>query len=320
MQRSQARRQGWGAGAVIALVVVLAIIAAILAFVLLNQQQPGASPSIGPSAETPIPTPGETLNADLLGQRLTVLVIGLDTSEERRNQGLGLNTDSLMLASVSADQSEVTLISLPRDTVDIPLPDGTTWTSKVNAIYAERDVDTLVGAMQELFGVPIDGYVAVDMDDLVQLVDAAGGVTVDPAQPLVDPKVHLDLPAGQQELDGPTALAYVRTRIDTDYGRAARQQEVLLDLVARLSDSQTDVDLRDLLSGLASLDTDLPLDDLPTLLEIARRAQAAEVTRQVLQPPEFIPFEGDAGDGRGYILEPDVEAIRDYAARTIGQE
>jgi LCP family protein required for cell wall assembly len=306
-------------GPLLAGVVALAVLAAVLLFVVLNQDgEPARSAAPSPSvAGTPEPTPGETLNEEMLSRRMTVLVIGLDSDEARREAGLGANTDTLMLASVNANQSEVTLISLPRDTVDIPMPDGSTWERKVNAIHSERGVDELVGAMEALFDVPIDGYVQVDMGDLVALVDAAGGVTVSPDEPLADPIVDLDLQPGEQQLDGATALAYVRTRVDTDYGRAARQQEVLLDLVSRLVSPETDVDVPQLLEGLDSFETSLPLDDLPTLLEIGRRAQSAQVTRQVLQPPEFITFEGDAGDGRGYILIPDVEAIRAFTADAL---
>jgi polyisoprenyl-teichoic acid--peptidoglycan teichoic acid transferase len=302
--------RGRGASLLVGLLLIVAVVLAVL--LLTRRNEPAqASPSLSASASP-------SFNEDLLNNRLTVLVIGLDTSEARRAQGLGPNSDTMILASVSADQSEVTLISLPRDTVDIPMSDGTTWPHKVNAIYSQLGVDALVDAASTLFDVPIDGYVQVDMDDLVALVDAVGGAEVNPPEPLADPKVSLDLEAGRQTLDGATALAYVRTRVDTDYGRAARQQEVLLELVARLVDPQTDVDVAALLDGLSTFETDLPLDDLPTLLEIGRRAQSATVTRQVLQPPEFISFEGDAGDGRGYILEPNVEAIRAFAARTIG--
>jgi LCP family protein required for cell wall assembly len=302
--------------AVIGVLVVLAVLAAIVAFVLFSQKQaaPQASPSVPTSASA-----SASFNQALLSKRLTVLVIGTDSSKVRRSQGLNIiNTDSMIVASISADQSQVTLISLPRDTVDIPLPDGTTWTSKVNGIEAAKGVDALVGAVSELFGAPIDGYVQVDMDGLVALVSAVGGVKVNPAEALTDPKVSLSIPAGEQLLDGATALKYVRTRVDTDYGRAARQQEVVLELVARLVSPQTDVDVAQLLHGLDSLETNLPLDDLPTLLEIARRSQGATITRQVLKPPQFIAFEGDKGDGRGYILEPDIAAIRTYVKEQIG--
>lgn len=302
--------------------VAVAVIGAVLVFVLLEQdgeQSAGASPR--PSvAATPEVSPTATLDQELLSQRFNVLVIGLDSNQARRDAGQGVNTDTLIVASISADQSEVTLVSVPRDMVDIPAPLDAVWEGKVNAIYADQGVDTLVASIGALLDVPLRHYALIDMDDLAALVDAAGGVTVDPDEPLADPKVDLDLQAGEQELDGATALSYVRTRVDTDYGRAARQQEVLLDLVRRLVSPETDVDVAELLSGLGSFETSLPLDGLPTLMEIGRRAQEASVTRQVLQPPEFITFEGDAGDGRGYILVPDVEAIRAFAAETIGQD
>jgi LCP family protein required for cell wall assembly len=294
--------------------VVLLLIAAVVAFFLLRGGKPAAVSSPEPSASAQ-PTP--TLNEALLNRRLTVLVIGTDVNKARAAKSEAANTDSLMLVSISAGQKSVLLVSVPRDTVDVPLPEGGVWAQKINAIFIEKGVDALVGAMQELFGVPIDGYVKVDMDDFQSLVDAVDGVDVNPEKPLDDPKLGLKLDAGKQHLDAETALKYVRTRVDQDYGRAARQQEVLLALVAKLVDPKTKVDLAMLLDGLKSLETDLPLEDLPTLVEIARRSEQADVTSQVLQPPDFITFEGDRGDGRGYILQPDVEKIRAFVQGKI---
>jgi LCP family protein required for cell wall assembly len=295
------------------------VLAGFAAFILLNQGDPptpGASPLASSTAEV---TPGAAFNEELLSQRLTVLLIGLDANAERRERGAGNNTDTLMLASVSADQSELLLVSLPRDTVDLPMPDGRTWDTKINALYAQEGVDTLVGVMEELYQVPIDGYALIDMDDLEELVDAVGGVDVSPPEPLVDDHLKLDIPAGDQHLDGKVAMAYVRTRVDTDYGRMARQQEMLQEVVRKLSRPRTDVDVAQLLSGLDSFETDLPLDDLPTFVEIARRARNADVTEQVLDA-EFHTFEGIADDGRGYIIIPDIEAIRALIARHITDE
>lgn len=298
----------------IALLLVAAIVVlGVIAFFVLSGGEPPPEPSPSPSP-TAIPTvepsPTVALNQELLNSRLTVLLVGLDLNAERRAPGVAGNTDALMLASVSADQSQVVLVSLPRDTVDVPFPDGTIWSAKINGLFAERGIEGLVGAMGTLYGVPIDGYVTIDMDDFASLVDAVEGVTVNPPQPLSDPPIGLDLQPGEQELDGPTVLSYVRTRIDQDYGRMGRQQEVITDLVARLVDPETDVDLSQLLDALDSLETDLPLEDLPTLVEIARRARDASVERVLVQPPTMIVQEGDLGDGRGYVLVPNVEAIR----------
>jgi anionic cell wall polymer biosynthesis LytR-Cps2A-Psr (LCP) family protein len=141
---------------------------------------------------------------------------------------------------------------------------------------------------------------------------------VNPQAPLVDRHLHLRMPAGPQHINGESANGYVRTRFDTDYARAARQQEVLLQIVQRLVDPATEVDVPQLLDGLHSFETDLSLSDMPTFIELARRAQDAQVTDQVFNPEDgFIVDEGDFGDGRGYILIPDIEKMRRFAERHL---
>ena len=304
--------------AILGIAAVVAI--AIVAFLLLSSnEQPPAASSPSPSASAASPSPSATLAADLLDRRWTVLYVGTDLNERREADGQGPNTDALLLASLSADGSRLTLVSLPRDTVDVPIPGHSAYEGKVNAVYNERGIDELVGMMGELYGVEIHAHVLLDMDDFAALVDAVGGVEVSPDEPLSDPKVNLDLQPGPQTLDAAQTLGYVRTRVDQDYGRMGRQQEVIVALVRALVDPEAEIDLAALIDGLDSLDTDLPLDELPTLVELARRAAEAEVDTLVIQPP-LITFEGDRGDGRGYVLEPDVDAIRSEVQALIGDD
>ena len=277
-----------------------------------SAEEPDASPTVEPT-----PEPSPTLAAELMDRRWTILYVGTDRNAPREAAGEPINTDALMLVSLSADQSELSLVSLPRDVVDVPLADGTTYPRKINGLYADQGMDTLVGAMEALYEVEIDGHVLLDMDDFVSLVDAVDGVEVSPEAPLVDPVVDLDLEAGPQTLDAEQTLGYVRTRVDQDYGRMGRQQEVVVDLVQRLVDPEAEIDLSEVLDSLDSLETDLPLDELFTLMELASRANDAEVNELVIQPP-LITFAGDRGDGRGYILEMDVEAIRAEVSELIG--
>ena len=85
----------------------------------------------------------------------------------------------------------------------------------------------------------------------------------------------------------------------------------------KLVDPEIDVNVGEVIDSLDSLETDLPLDDLPTLLELGRRAGDADVDNLLIEPP-LITFEGDRGDGRGYILEVDVEAVRAEVQELIG--
>jgi len=282
------------------------------------------SPSLAPSP-SPMPTPTVEpsptpipLDQEMLARRFTVLVAGADSSLSRRNGGLDdWNTDALMVISVSADQSQIAIFSVPRDTVDVPMADGTIYRGKVNGIAERFGMDALRGAIATLLGIPIDRYIAVDMDDFVWMVDAVGGIRVEVATRLVDPKVHLNLEPGPTHLDGATALRYARTRADTDYGRAARQQQVVLALVHQWLDPGA-AGLFAAVRLLGSLETDISLTEIPTLLEIGRRSSSADLTAIVLQPPRFSLFAGiEPNSYRGWVMIPDVGAMRAYVQQVL---
>src|SRR6188472_4657156 len=91
---------------IVAGVAGLGLMAAVLAFLLLRPSDETADASPTPSP-TLAASPTPALNQDLLSKRLTVLLLGLDSSEARRANNKGVNSDSIMLASINADQSEV---------------------------------------------------------------------------------------------------------------------------------------------------------------------------------------------------------------------
>ena len=285
-------------------------------------QQGGAEPTDTPAAPTATPAAASPtqppLDESLLDRRVTVLILGKDWNEEREAQGDPSQTDTVMVVSVSAEYDRVAMLSIPRDTVDIPMPDGELWTDKINAITRERDHETVVGAVETLLEIEIDHYAEIDMDDFVTLVDAVGGVDVEPAETITDPGLNFQLEPGEHHLDGADALSYVRSRQDGDHARSARQQEVVLGIVESLADPESEIDVPGLAEGFASLETDVSQESLPTFVEIARRSADAAVTRQVLMPPRFALFEGDEGTGRGWVMIPNVDEMRAYAAEVMG--
>src|SRR5687767_8523363 len=82
-----------------------------LALASCSSDEPAATPTA-----TPEPTPTPTLAADLLDRPWNVLYVGIDLNEQREGDDAPSNADALMLVSLSEDQSELTLVSLPRDT------------------------------------------------------------------------------------------------------------------------------------------------------------------------------------------------------------
>jgi LCP family protein required for cell wall assembly len=305
---------------------------AFLALFLVGCAAPALSPSVEPSVEptpssspsvVPIPTQEPSpapipIDEAMFARRFTVLIAGADTSTSRRASGLDdWNTDALMVVSVSADKSRIAVLSLPRDTVDLPMPDGTTYRGKVNGIAQRFGMETLRGAMSKLIGAPIDRYIRVDMDDFAWMVDAVGGIDVEVKTRIADWQVHLFLDPGPAHFDGATALAFSRTRADSDYGRAARQQQVVLALVARWLDPGAG-GLVGSIRLLGSLQTDIALGELTTLLAVGRASASAEVTAIVLKPTRFSLFVGfEPNSTRGWVMIPNLPEIRAYARSVL---
>lgn len=251
----------------------------------------------------------------MLGKRLTVLIVGEDISEYRRTHGtIGVRTDALMVVSISPDKSQISVLSLPRDTVDVPLGNGYTYPQKINDLMYNRGIKALRKAMSALLGVPIDRYIVMDMDDFPWMVDAVGGIDLVVQTHVYDPKLHLDIKPGPLHLDGRLALSFSRTRhYDSDFDRAARQQQVILALVQKWLAPGSSASLVGAMRFLGSLKTNFVISEVPTLLEIGRLSLHAKVARVVLAPPKYTTFSGiDPVSGRGYIIIPNLRTIRSW--------
>jgi polyisoprenyl-teichoic acid--peptidoglycan teichoic acid transferase len=287
-------------------ILALALLAVALVVVLLLI---GGRTPVVVAPPTPSPTP--SLDQALLSRRVTFLVVGTDQNAQRKANHESPLTDSMILASINAAHTSLTMISVPRDTVDVPLPDGSTWRSKLNGLYHAQGMDALKGALDEMLGATIDFTVLVDMDDFAKIVDAFGGIDVTVPKAITDPSIGFKIAAGKQHLDGHAALLFSRSRHTTDdFDRAARQQLVLRALVARFVDPTAKIDLGALLGSLGSLETSVPDNELATMAELARRSRQAVVTDTVLTPPRFYTVAIEAV--RGYVLRPKLAAIHAF--------
>jgi LCP family protein required for cell wall assembly len=287
--------------------IVLVLAAAAVVLFLVTRGRPVA---VAPTARpTPTLIP---IDQALLNRRVTFLLVGTDQNAAREQRHEVPLTDSMIVMSINATHAQLTMISIPRDTVDVPLPDGSIWRQKLNSLFSQKGVDTLRDTLDGFLGAKIDYVIVVNMDDFAAIVDAFGGVDLTVPEAINDPSIGLNIKAGKQHLDGMTAQLYSRSRHTTDdFSRADRQHRVLLALLAKFDDPKTKIDVPTLLKGLHSLKTDIPTDKIPTMIEIARRSLKAKVTSQVLQPPTFYEVRIEAV--RGYILVPDLQAIKRFA-------
>ncbi|MEJ7749194.1 MAG: LCP family protein, partial [Candidatus Limnocylindrales bacterium] len=126
-------------------------------------------------------------------ERLNVVLIGAD------EQGGGHRTDTLITVSIDPLSGQVAMFSLPRDTVDVPIPAGparSVWggvySSKINSFFINnhrrsdlwpgnnktRGYNGLKAVLSELYGLDVKYFVEVNFDGFKKVVDKVGGITV----------------------------------------------------------------------------------------------------------------------------------------------
>jgi LCP family protein required for cell wall assembly len=164
----------------------------------------------------------------------TYLLVGSDSRaglsrQQRRDfgtgRGEGRRTDTIMLLHTGSGPN--LLLSVPRDSI-VEVPGH--GTEKINAAYAYGGPRLLVRTVEQATGIRIDSYVEIGFAGFVDVVDAVGGIEICPEDAMKDPLANLDIEKGCQEVDGPTALGYARSRKISQLGdidRAQRQREVV---------------------------------------------------------------------------------------------
>jgi LCP family protein required for cell wall assembly len=178
------------------------------------------------------------------GRGTTWLLVGSDsrqglTPEQQAELTTGDDigngrTDTILVVHVPGfgSNTSTTMVSLPRDSyVDIPGHGE----DKINSAFSIGGAPLLAQTVEEATGIRLDHYAEVGFEGFAAMVDAVGGVTMCPPEPVVDPLAGIDLPAGCQKLDGRNALGYVRTRATprADLDRMANQRQFMSALMHR---------------------------------------------------------------------------------------
>ncbi|GAA1627714.1 hypothetical protein GCM10009700_14290 [Brevibacterium sanguinis] len=207
------------------------------------------------------------------GPGLNILVLGSDSRElttERYGKDDGAQrSDSMLLVHLSQDDSRISAVQIPRDTlVEAPQCTGRAsgTTMMINSALNAGPACS-VQAAEELTGVPIQHFALVDFDGFASVIDAIGGLPVRLDAPMKDTAADLDLPAGDQVLDGRQALAWARARHSigdgSDISRLSHQQEVIAAIVDRVREqnllTRPDrvLDLADSAAEALTVDSDL---------------------------------------------------------------
>ena len=228
-----------------------------------------------------------TEKADPLGRTpLNLLLIGSDTRIGGNNckdagackTALGARADVEMLVHLSADRSNITVMSIPRDLyTQLPActsPDGKSSTAggfnQINSTlqYGPSCTDM---AVHKLTGIPVDEFAMVDFTGVVDMSNALGGVNLCFTNRFYDINSGLKLTKGSHVLKGQAALQFLRTR--DSFGDGS-------DNVGRTT--ATHVFFTDMINKLKNAGT---LTDLPAMYKIANAASNALTVSKELGTP-----------------------------------
>ncbi|MEO3825364.1 LCP family protein [Actinomadura sp. B10D3] len=219
------------------------------------------------------------------------LLVGSDSRAEAATTGEGnqvwkpgqQRTDTIMLLHLPADRKKAYIISFPRDSwVEIP----GYGRQKINAAFSFGGPKLLIETMENLTGIRVDHFGAIDFEGFKSMTDALGGVTVNIKQSVYDPARKKQWTAGRQKLDGEEALLFVRQRYNLpngDFDRIKRQQAFLGALAKQAADRGTltnPLKLDRFLSALTksiSVDEGVSAGDLRSLALSMRGIRASDV-------------------------------------------
>ena len=240
------------------------------------------------------------VQADTLLERpwVTILLLGSDEGPGRA----GDRTDTMILAGLERDTGRAVAFGIPRNLVDLRLGGRAgeelhRFPDLLNALYRfanEKRPDLFPGgndpgatALKQttslLLGLRVDYYAMVDLDGFRDLVDTLGGVKIRVRERIADevtrpawgetnPRINV-YPGRTYHFDGRTALAYVRSRKDSDDYRRMHRQRCFLTAMANQLDVVSVLRNFGALASIveSNVRTDIPRDQLPDLIRLIGR-------------------------------------------------
>lgn len=243
-------------------------------------------------------------------------------------------TDSMIVVHVNINTHKVAFISVPRDL-------WVTGNQKINStgVAAFTNAEPVITSVT---GLPINYFVATYFGQFTNIINDLGGITAntpvafdDPYYPILGQEnntcgmtpdqvdtlkakysgynleiqftcryTHLHYAAGPTNLDGTTALQYVRSRHgDSDFGRSARQFAVLEGIVAKLISFQAMGKFNDIVNTISSsVQTDLDAGTIKSLVQILGDPKAYTF-KTVQLTTDNVLNQGTSSDGQ-FILYP----------------
>lgn len=205
----------------------------------------------------------DELDLSILDDYMNIALFGLDNGSEKDRTEGGDSCDCIMILSINKETSDVKILSIYRDTyLKIMNADGGYRNFyKVNSSYggSKGGAEAIINTLNTNLDLNIQDYVMVNFNGIATIIDLLGGIEVNITEDemnyingyLTETReiTGIDSPDvtayGENiHLNGLQATAYSRIRytkiyledgttLNNDFGRAARQRNVITKMVAK---------------------------------------------------------------------------------------
>ncbi len=243
-----------------------------------------------------------------------ILVLGID---RRHANQTSWRTDVIQLITLTKDRKKAVVTHIPRDV----------WATnyKINAVYNLKGPDAIKDEIYNITGQRPDRIIRVDFDAFVYAVEMVGGITVDNPTEFTDESypndrlgeeklITVKFPKGEQNMDGETALQYVRSRKGTngegsDYARGKRQQIIMSTVVKDFfkPNNMFNPKTAETLYRIATekVYTDISLKDTQVLFEVLKNYKNIKVENLGLDTTNYLTVPTNkANYGGAWTLVP----------------
>ena len=206
----------------------------------------------------------------------TVLLMGVDSTDEALDKNSTGNGDALMLITFNPKTLNATILSIPRDSY-VYLPNMGTENKITHAAWG--GTNNMINTIERFTDIDINYYVKINFKGVVKLVDLLGGIKVnvpidfceqDSNRNWGDSTICLD--EGEQTLNGEQALALARHRktlLTGDLQRGTNQQLVvqgMLNSAKNIKSANQALSILDTLSN--NMDTNFTTKQLLSFYDI----------------------------------------------------
>jgi LCP family protein required for cell wall assembly len=290
---------------------------------------------------------------------IDILLVGLDSRTDAHGNPLSpeelaalragdeeaTNTDTIILIRIPNNGKSATAISIPRDSYVSAPGLGKT---KINGVYGqtreakraslvkagdsvqdaaaqgtEAGRDALIKTVADLTGVTVDRYAEIGLLGFALITDALGGVDVCLKQPVFEPLSGADFPAGQQRLDGPEALSFVRQRHELprgDLDRVVRQQVVMASLAHRVISGKTLSSPTTLKRLEAAVQRSVVISSGWDVMDFVQQMQKLAGGNVAFATVPVLDGSGWSDDGMQSVVRVDPHQVADWVASLLNDQ